>query len=305
MTRNRDQFGTTRRSSRRSPGPRVPCPLWQSDRPPPVKDSADRSTLGVSMRKCYLCGSLIRKRAEYCRFCTVRQPAGRTSQRRGGPHTESLSTPRPPASTPPEDVVWPDPPERRAPEPPVVVIAPAQPTDPIEMVVPDRASAPVPAPDPVPVPDPVDSPGPVPADSPAPVDSPPPIDPPRPIVTVLATVDAPSPVPPPPPFIPPPPLAPPATEDEAPGNDHASSGWKSDPSGSGNGHGHAEPGSDQGNGSVEAIAHPNGNGNGSGKTSRNGHVNGNGDISKPCASDHLRGFADFPNAEARPKVRWG
>jgi hypothetical protein len=26
------------------------------------------------MRKCYLCGSILRRRAEFCRYCTVRQP---------------------------------------------------------------------------------------------------------------------------------------------------------------------------------------------------------------------------------------
>jgi hypothetical protein len=37
------------------------------------------------MRKCYLCGAVIRRRAEFCRFCTARQPDAATPVHEGVP----------------------------------------------------------------------------------------------------------------------------------------------------------------------------------------------------------------------------
>jgi hypothetical protein len=58
-------------------------------------------------------------------------------------------------------------------------------------------------------------------------------------------------------------------------------------------------------GNGNGHAHGNGHGNGNGQRDDTESVARNGARFEPCDADHLGGFADFPNAEARPKVRWG
>ncbi len=46
------------------------------------------------MRKCHLCGSVLRRRAEFCRFCTARQPGAQTE------HPSGVATGPPPGGPP-------------------------------------------------------------------------------------------------------------------------------------------------------------------------------------------------------------
>jgi hypothetical protein len=220
------------------------------------------------MRKCRLCGSLIRRKALHCRFCTAPQTDARGAQANGaslGP-TESRAPHWLPAGASIEPEWTPEPVEPRD----AIVVddfeaqllasdfrrATERRTDRTDTIAPLSLDDTPPNPGPVRPPDPP---------------PPPPTMPETPIVKLIASGTA---------------------SDES--ADAATAAGPHHRNGHANGNGHAD-----GNGS-NGDSHGNANGNGNGHVPANGNGNGNGD-----ADEHLVGFAHFPDATAAPKVRWG
>jgi hypothetical protein len=233
------------------------------------------------MRKCHLCGSLIRRKAEFCRYCTVRQ-----SEDVRKSHPTARSVARPPDEPDPWIALSDDSDER----------ALRQERDQAARVAfeaqirgaTERAAARRRVFDPPPPPPPAAPPEPA-SEAPEPV----------PVAPEPVRV---APEPEPEPEVEPEPARSTATAPSA-------VAWSTETRTVGDlGKTDTNDQADT-NGKSGANGEAGANGKANGKVKKGRHGRSNGDngtrAPEPCAGDHLGGFEHFPEASSKPAVRWG